>query len=30
GKYIVIWRRTEGKWKLHRDMYSTSIAAPAR
>jgi len=30
GKYIVIWRRTEGKWKLHRDMYSTSIPALAK
>lgn len=26
GKYIVIWRRVDGKWKLHRDMFSTSVA----
>ena len=25
GKYIVIWRREDGKWKLHRDMFSTNI-----
>jgi uncharacterized protein (TIGR02246 family) len=25
GKYIVIWRREDGKWKLHRDMFSTNV-----
>jgi ketosteroid isomerase-like protein len=24
GKYIVIWQRVGGEWKLHRDMFSTS------
>ena len=31
GKYIVVWRRIAGHWKLHRDMFSTSVAAkPAK
>lgn len=30
GKYIVIWRRVNGKWKLHRDMFSTSEPASGR
>jgi ketosteroid isomerase-like protein len=32
GKYIVIWKRVAGEWKIHRDMFSTSLlkaAAPA-
>jgi uncharacterized protein (TIGR02246 family) len=28
GKYIVIWRRDGGHWKLHRDIYTTSVAPP--
>jgi uncharacterized protein (TIGR02246 family) len=28
GKYIVIWRREDGKWKLHRDMFSTNVPPP--
>jgi len=24
GKYIVIWKRVAGEWKIHRDMFSTS------
>ena len=28
GKYMVIWKKEDGKWKLHRDMISSS-AAPA-
>lgn len=27
GKYIVVWRRVGGKWKLLRDMFSSSVAA---
>ena len=31
GKYIVVWRRIAGHWKLHRDMFSTNVAPkPAR
>ena len=29
GKYTVIWRRQEGGWKLHRDMWNTDVPAPA-
>ena len=27
GKYIVIWRREGGHWKLLRDMFSTNVPA---
>jgi uncharacterized protein (TIGR02246 family) len=30
GKYIVIWRREGGQWKLLRDMFSTNVPAPKR
>jgi uncharacterized protein (TIGR02246 family) len=26
GKYIVIWKKSDGKWKLLRDMFSTNVA----
>ncbi len=26
GKYIVVWRRKDGKWQLLRDMFSTNIS----
>lgn len=32
GKYMVVWRKVDGQWKIHRDMFSTSLpkaAAPA-
>jgi uncharacterized protein (TIGR02246 family) len=25
GKYIVVWQRADGKWKLLRDMFSTNV-----
>jgi uncharacterized protein (TIGR02246 family) len=28
GKYIVIWKREEGRWKLHRDIFNSSMAPP--
>jgi uncharacterized protein (TIGR02246 family) len=28
GKYIVIWKQVEGKWKLHRDIWNTSMPIP--
>ena len=28
GKYIVIWRRDGGQWKIHRDIWNTSAPAP--
>jgi uncharacterized protein (TIGR02246 family) len=28
GKYIVIWKREDGQWKLHRDIFNSSMPAP--
>lgn len=28
GKYIVIWKRENGQWKLHRDIFNSSLPAP--
>lgn len=28
GKYIVIWKRQQGAWKLHRDIWTTNVPAP--
>jgi ketosteroid isomerase-like protein len=28
GKFIVIWRIEGGKWKLHRDIWNSSMPAP--
>ena len=25
GKYVVVWRREGGAWKLHRDIWTTSL-----
>ncbi|CAN5309290.1 hypothetical protein BH23BAC1_BH23BAC1_24320 [soil metagenome] len=25
GKYIVIWKQQNGQWKLHRDIFNTSL-----
>ncbi len=27
GKYVVIWKRIEGEWKLHRDIFNSNMAA---
>lgn len=27
GKYIVIWQKENGQWKLHRDIFNSSINA---
>lgn len=29
GKFIVIWKREDGRWRLHRDIFNSSKAAPA-
>jgi len=29
GKYIVIWKEEAGQWKLHRDIFNSSLPAPA-
>jgi len=26
GKYLVVWKRADGAWKLHRDVWNTSLA----
>jgi len=26
GKYIVVWKQVAGGWRIHRDMFSTSLA----
>jgi uncharacterized protein (TIGR02246 family) len=28
GKYIVIWKKKGGAWKLHRDIFNSSLPAP--
>ena len=28
GKYIVNWKREIGQWRLHRDIWNTSVPAP--
>ena len=28
GKYLVLWHRDGGEWKLHRDIWTTSRPAP--
>jgi uncharacterized protein (TIGR02246 family) len=25
GKYIVVWKREQGAWKLHRDIFNSSV-----
>jgi ketosteroid isomerase-like protein len=27
GKYLEVWKKVDGKWKCHMDMYSSDIAA---
>jgi ketosteroid isomerase-like protein len=26
GKYMVVWKQARGEWKLHRDIWNTSVA----
>ena len=28
GKYIVIWKQKDGQWRLHRDIFNSSVSAP--
>lgn len=30
GKYVVVWKRERGRWKLHRDIWNTSMPAPGK
>lgn len=25
GKYVVVWKKEDGKWRLHRDIWNTSM-----
>jgi uncharacterized protein (TIGR02246 family) len=27
GKYVVIWKQESGQWKLHRDIWNSSLSA---
>lgn len=29
GKYVVVWMKEDGKWKLHRDIWNSDLPAPA-
>ncbi len=29
GKYVVIWKHEDGQWKLHRDIWNSSMPAAA-
>ena len=29
GKYLVAWKQEDGKWKMHRDMFTTDAPLPA-
>jgi ketosteroid isomerase-like protein len=30
GRYIVIWKKEGGAWRLHRDIWNSSTPPPAR
>jgi uncharacterized protein (TIGR02246 family) len=30
GKYVVIWKKEAGQWRLHRDIWNSSATAPAK
>ena len=27
GKYVVVWKKEDGQWKLHRDIWNTNLPA---
>lgn len=29
GKYVVVWKRVQGQWKLHRDIWNSNMPMPA-
>ena len=29
GKYIVVWKKVGGQWKLHRDIFNSDVAPPS-
>lgn len=30
GKYMVIWKQEDGQWKLHRDIFNSSMPPPGQ
>jgi uncharacterized protein (TIGR02246 family) len=28
GKYVVVWKREGGQWRIHRDIWNTNVKAP--
>ena len=28
GKYVVVWKREHGTWRMHRDMWNSNLPAP--
>ena len=28
GKYLVVWKQADGQWKLHRDIFNSSMLVP--
>ena len=30
GKYIVVWKQDGGQWKLHRDIFNSSLPTPGQ
>jgi ketosteroid isomerase-like protein len=29
GKFIVLWKKVDGKWKMHRDVWNSDLPLPA-
>lgn len=29
GKYVVVWKRVQGDWKLHRDIWNSNMPMPS-
>ena len=29
GKYIVVWKRMDGRWKIYRDIFNSDLPVPA-
>ena len=28
GKYVVVWKKDDGKWRIYRDIWNSSVAPP--
>lgn len=29
GKYLVVWKQADGRWRAHRDIFNTSMETPS-